>query len=119
MLVLKGIVNSAMITFFELTDQMTRSGRCRVDVISVGKASCRSTSAIMRQSAQPSSNVGLCLLFLCGVFETFPSFTNCIFVFIDGISLAVSQHNLAISAIIPYVSTCSFLGNTDIQLGRV
>ena len=57
MLVSKGIVNSAMITFFELTDQMTRSGRWRVDVISVGKASCRSTSAITRQSVQPSSNV--------------------------------------------------------------
>ena len=45
MLTSKGIVNSVMITFFELTDQMTRSGRWRVDVISVGKASCRSTSA--------------------------------------------------------------------------
>ena len=41
MLVSKGTVNSAMITFFELTDQMMISGRCRVDVISVGKASCR------------------------------------------------------------------------------
>ena len=79
MLVSKGIVNSAMITFFELTDQMTRSGRCQVDVISVGKASFWSTSAITRQSVQPSSNVGLCLLFLCGVFETFPSLTNCIY----------------------------------------
>ena len=85
MLVSKGVVNSAMITFFELTDQITRSGRWRVDVISVGKASCRSTSAITRQSVQPSSNVGLCLLFLCGVFETFPSLTNCIFVFIHEI----------------------------------
>ena len=52
MLASKGIVNSVMITFFELTDQMTRSGRWRVDVISVGKASCRSTSAITRQSVQ-------------------------------------------------------------------
>ena len=106
MLVTKGIVNSAMITFFELTDQMTRSGCCRVDVISVGKASYRSTSAITRQSMQPSSNVGLCLLFLCGVFKTFPSLTNCIFVFIDGISLAVSEHIFAISAIIPKISLC-------------
>ena len=79
MLVSKGIVNSAMITFFELTDQMMRSGCCQVDVIFIGKASCRSTSAITRQSVQPSSNVGLCLLFLCGAFETFPSFTNCIY----------------------------------------
>ena len=51
MLVSKGIFNST-ITFFELTDEMTRSGRCQVDVISVGKASCRSTSAITRQSVQ-------------------------------------------------------------------
>ena len=106
MLVSKGIVNSAMMTFFELTYQMTRSGRCRVDVISVGKASCRSTSAITCQSVQPSSNVGLCLLYLRGVFEMFPSFTNCIFVLMDGISLAVSQHIFAISAIIPKISLC-------------
>ena len=122
MLVLKGIVNSAMITFFELTDQMTIFGRWRVDVISVGKASCWSTSAITRQSVQPSSNIGLHLLFLYGVFETFPSLTNCIFVFIHGISLAVSRHIFAISAIIVrfhYVSTYNFLGNTDIQLGCV
>ena len=33
MLVSKGIVNAAIMTFFELTDQMTKSGRCRVDVI--------------------------------------------------------------------------------------
>ena len=92
MLTTKGIVNSAMITFFELTDQMTRSGRWRVDVISVGKASCRSMSVIKRQSVQPSSNVGLCLL-LCGVFETFPSLINCILVFIHDM-LAVSQHIL-------------------------
>ena len=59
----------------------------------------------LRQSVQPSSNVGLCL-FLCGVFETFPSLTNCIFVFIHGISLAVSQHIFAISAIIPKISLC-------------
>ena len=45
---------------------------------------------------QPSSNVGLCLLFLCGVFETFPSLINYIFVFIHEISLAVSQHILYI-----------------------
>ena len=106
MLVSKEIVNSAMITFFGLTDQMMRSGRWRVDVISVGKASCRSTSAITRQSVPPSSNVGLCLLFLCGVFETSPSLTNCIFVFIHKISLAVSQHIFAISAIIPKISLC-------------
>ena len=102
----KGIINSAMITFSELTDQMTRSGCCRVDVISVGKGSCRSTSAITCQSVQPSSNVGLCLLFLSGVFKTFPSLTNCIFVFIHEISLAVSQHIFAISAIIPKISLC-------------
>ena len=96
MLVSKGIINSAMITFFELSDQMTRSGHWRVDVISVGKARCRSTSAITRQSVQPSSNAGLYLLFLCGVFETFPSLTNCIFVFIYEISLAVSQQIFAI-----------------------
>ena len=83
---------------------MTRSGHCQVDVISVGKASCRSMSAITHQSVQLSSNVGLCLLFLCGVFEMFPSLINCMFVFIDGISLAVSQH---------------IFRNTDIQLGRV
>ena len=106
MLVSKGIINSAMITFFELTDQMTRSGCWWVDVISVGKASCQSTSAMTRQSMQPSSNVGLCLLFLCGVFETFPSLTNCIFVFIHEISLAVSQHIFTISAIIPMISLC-------------
>ena len=52
MLVSKWIVNSAMITFFELTDLMTRSGRCQVDVIFTGKASCRSTSAITHQSMQ-------------------------------------------------------------------
>ena len=82
MLTSKGIINSAMITFFELTDQMMRSGRWQVDVISVGKASGRSTSATMCQSVQPSSNVGLCL-FLCGVFKTVPSLINCILVFID------------------------------------
>ena len=79
MLASKGIVNSTIINFFELTDQMTRSGPWRVDVISVGKASCRSTSAITRQSVQPSSNVSLCL-FLCELFETFPSLTNCILI---------------------------------------
>ena len=46
MLASKGSVNSAMITFFKLTDQMTRSGCWQVDVISVGKASCRFTPAI-------------------------------------------------------------------------
>ena len=105
MLTLKGFVNSAMITFFELTDQMMRSGCWRVDVISVGKASCQSTSVITCQSVQPSSKVGLCL-FLCGVFETFPSLTNCIIVFIHEISLAVSPHIFAISAIIPKISFC-------------
>ena len=55
MLTSKGIVNSAMITFFELTDQMTRSGRWLVDVISVGKASCRSMSTVTRHPEQPSS----------------------------------------------------------------
>ena len=69
MLTSKGIVNSAMITFFELTDQMMRSEHWRVDVISIGKVSCRPTSALMRQSVQPSSNVGLCL-FLCRVFTS-------------------------------------------------
>ena len=103
MLTLKGIVNSAMITFFELTDQMTRSGCWRVEIISVGKASCRSTSAIMRQSMQPSSNVGLCL-FLCGVFRMFPSLINCILVYIHEILLAISQHIFAISAIIHKIS---------------
>ena len=72
MLTPKGIVNSVMITFFELTDQLTRSGRWRVDVISLGKLSRWYMSAITRQSVQLSSNVGLCL-FLCGVFETFLS----------------------------------------------
>ena len=80
MLTSKGIVNSAMMIFFELTDLMSRSGRRRLDVISVGKASCRSTSAITRQSIQPSSNVGL-FLFLCGVFETCPSLIICILIF--------------------------------------
>ena len=88
MLASKRIVNSEMITFFELTDQMMRSGHWRVDVIFVGKASCRCTSAITRQSVEPSSNIGLCL-FLCEVFETFPSLTNCILVFIHGILFAV------------------------------
>ena len=82
---------------------MTRSGRWRVDVISVGKVTCRSTSAITHQSVQPSSNVGLFLLFLCGVFETFPSLTNCIFVFIHEISLAVSQHIFATLSNNPYI----------------
>ena len=54
---------------------------------------------------QPSNNVGLCL-FLCGVFETFPSLINCILVFIQEILLAVSQHIFAISAIIPKISLC-------------
>ena len=44
----RGIVNSAMIPFLELTDQMTRFGHWQVDVISIGKASYRSTSAITR-----------------------------------------------------------------------
>ena len=39
MLASKEIVNSAMITLLELTDQMTRSERWRVDVVSAGKAS--------------------------------------------------------------------------------
>ena len=98
-----GIVNPAMITFFELVDQMTRSGRYRVDVISVGKASCWFTWSIMHQSMQPSSNVGL-YLFLWVVFETFPSLTNCILVFIHKILLAVSQHIFAMSGIIPKIS---------------
>ena len=108
MLASKGIVNSAMITFFELTDQMMKSGRWEVDVISVGKASCRSMSAITCQSVQSSSNVGLCL-FQCRVFEMFPSLTNCILVFIHEILLAVSQHIFAISAIIPKISLCLHL----------
>ena len=81
MLTSKGIINAIMITFFELTDQMTRSGLWRVDIISVGKASCQSPLAITRQSVQPSSHVGV-YLFLCGVFETFPSLINCILIFI-------------------------------------
>ena len=43
-LTLKGIVNSTMITFFELTDQMMRSGHWWVDAISVGKVSCQCAS---------------------------------------------------------------------------
>ena len=66
-----------MITFFELTDQMTRPGQWRVDAISVGKGSIQSMSAITLQFMQQSSNVGLCL-FLCGVFEIFPSLINCV-----------------------------------------
>ena len=85
----KGIINSAMITFFELTDQMMRSRRWRVDVISIGKVSCQFMSVITCQSVQPSSNVGLCLLFLCGVFETFPSLINYILVFMHEILLVV------------------------------
>ena len=96
MLASKEIINSAMITSFELTDQMMRSGRWRVDVISVEKVSCLSTSAITRQFVQPSSYVGLCLI-LCGVFEMFPSLTNCILVFMHVIFFAIS-------AIIPNIS---------------
>ena len=106
MLNLKGIVNSVIITFFELTDQMMRSGRWWVDVFFfIGKVSCWSMSAITRQTVQPSSNVGLCPI-LCEVFEMFPSLINCILVFIHEILLTVSQHIFAISTIIPKISLC-------------
>ena len=105
MLTSKGIVNSAMITFLELTDQMMKSRCRRVDVISIGKVSCRSMSAITHQSMPPSSNVGL-YQFLFVVFEMFPFLINCILVFIHEILLAVSQHIFAISAIILKISLC-------------
>ena len=84
MLISKEIINLAMITFFELTDQMTRSGCWRVDVISFAKVSCQSTSAIMCQSVRLTGSVGL-YLFLYGVFKTFLSLINCILVFLHEI----------------------------------
>ena len=104
MLVSKGIVNSVMITFFELTDQMTRSGGCRVDVVSVGKASCMSRSAITRKSVQPSSNVGLCLLFLCGVSKRFFLWQ------IVYLSLYMKFHVIVLSLVFSHLVHASCLG---------
>ena len=47
MLASKGIVNSAMITFFELADQMTRSGCWQIDVSSLYKVIRRLISYII------------------------------------------------------------------------
>ena len=107
MLVTKGIVNSAMITFFLINwpnDEIwTLASWCyfrwKIE-LSVYVSNNVPVRATIKQCWC------LCLLFLCGVFETFLSLTNCIFVFIHKISLAVSQHIFAISAIIPKISLC-------------
>ena len=112
MFVSKGIVNSAMITFFELTDQMTRSGRWRVDVISVGKASCRSTSAI---TIKQCWFVPIISMWSFRNVSFFNKLYTCLYTWNFIGSFTTHFCNFSINPFL-YVSTCNFLGNTDIQL---
>ena len=71
----KVTVYSIMKFFFDLTDQMTISGRWVVNATSVGNTKWCSKSVATFQSVQPSSNDDLCL-FLHESFEIFPSLTK-------------------------------------------
>ena len=103
----EGTINSITKPFFNLTDQMTISGRWAVYAISVGNTKWCSKSVATCQSVQSSSNDDLCL-FLHKSFEIFPSLmkgiTLLVILFRD--LLAVSQHIFATSAKISRTLLC-------------